>query len=64
MNGAESLVRTLVVNGVEVCFSNSGTSEVHFVAALEKFLRSRTGSAPYAIRRSQSSSGFAMETMR
>jgi acetolactate synthase I/II/III large subunit len=36
MNGAESLVRTLVVNGVDVCFANPGTSEMHFVAALDK----------------------------
>ncbi len=36
MNGAESLVRTLVELGVEVCFSNPGTSEMHFVAALDK----------------------------
>ncbi len=35
MNGAESLVRTLVGSGVEVCFSNPGTSEMHFVAALD-----------------------------
>ncbi len=35
MNGAESLVRTLVHNQVEVCFSNPGTSEMHFVAALD-----------------------------
>jgi len=36
MNGAESLVRTLVHGGVEVCFSNPGTSEMHFVAALDR----------------------------
>jgi acetolactate synthase-1/2/3 large subunit len=36
MNGAESLVRTLVASGVEVCFANPGTSELHFVAALDK----------------------------
>ncbi len=36
MNGAESLVRTLVNSGVEVCFSNPGTSEMHFVAALDR----------------------------
>ena len=36
MNGAESLVRTLVDAGVEVCFGNPGTSEMHFVAALDK----------------------------
>ena len=35
MNGAESLVRTLAGAGVEVCFSNPGTSEMHFVAALD-----------------------------
>ncbi len=36
MNGAESLVRTLVKAGVEVCFTNPGTSEMHFVAALDR----------------------------
>jgi acetolactate synthase-1/2/3 large subunit len=36
MNGAESLVRTLVAGGVNVCFANPGTSEMHFVAALDK----------------------------
>ncbi|MBS0470183.1 MAG: acetolactate synthase large subunit [Proteobacteria bacterium] len=36
MNGAESLVRSLVSSGVEVCFSNPGTSEMHFVAALDR----------------------------
>jgi acetolactate synthase-1/2/3 large subunit len=36
MNGAESLVRTLVAGGVEVCFANPGTSEMHFVAALDR----------------------------
>ncbi|MFK8082829.1 MAG: acetolactate synthase large subunit [Granulosicoccus sp.] len=36
MNGAESLVRSLVDSGVSVCFANPGTSEMHFVAALDK----------------------------
>ncbi|HMT15467.1 MAG TPA: thiamine pyrophosphate-binding protein, partial [Aestuariivirga sp.] len=36
MNGAESLVHTLVAGGVEVCFANPGTSEMHFVAALDR----------------------------
>jgi acetolactate synthase I/II/III large subunit len=36
MNGAESLVRTLVKGGVEVCFANPGTSEMHFVGALDR----------------------------
>lgn len=35
MNGAESLVHSLLENGVEVCFTNPGTSEMHFVAALD-----------------------------
>ena len=35
MNGAESLVRTLVAGGIDVCFTNPGTSEMHFVAALD-----------------------------
>ncbi|MDA0785978.1 MAG: acetolactate synthase large subunit [Proteobacteria bacterium] len=36
MNGAESLVKTLIAGGVDVCFANPGTSEMHFVAALDK----------------------------
>jgi acetolactate synthase-1/2/3 large subunit len=36
MNGAESLVRTFVSGGVGVCFANPGTSEMHFVAALDR----------------------------
>jgi len=35
MNGAESLVATLADCGVEACFANPGTSEMHFVAALD-----------------------------
>ncbi|KWF22063.1 acetolactate synthase large subunit [Burkholderia pseudomultivorans] len=35
MNGAESLVATLVDRGVDICFANPGTSEMHFLAALE-----------------------------
>src|ERR1700676_4548540 len=36
MNGAESLLRTLVGSDVEVCFGNPGTSEMPFVAALDR----------------------------
>ncbi len=35
MNGAHALLRTLVANGVDTCFTNPGTSEMHFVAALD-----------------------------
>ena len=36
MNGAESLLQTLVDAGVEVCFANPGTSEMHFVSAVDR----------------------------
>jgi acetolactate synthase I/II/III large subunit len=36
MNGAESLIRTLLAGGVKVCFTNPGTSEIHIVAALDQ----------------------------
>ncbi|MCJ7453818.1 MAG: acetolactate synthase large subunit, partial [Steroidobacteraceae bacterium] len=35
MNGAQSLIQTLADCGVEVCFGNPGTSEMHFVASLD-----------------------------
>lgn len=35
MNGAQTLIQTLCDSGVEVCFANPGTSEMHFVAALD-----------------------------
>src|SRR5262245_52546605 len=34
-NGAHTLVRTLADAGVTTCFTNPGTSEMHFVAALD-----------------------------
>src|ERR1700712_801281 len=36
MNGARALLRSLVGAGVDVCFANPGTSEMHFVAALDE----------------------------
>src|SRR5205809_6126690 len=36
MNGAESLVQSLLNCGVTTCFSNPGTSEMHFVSALDR----------------------------
>ncbi len=41
MNGAQALIRTLTDSGVDVCFSNPGTSEMHFVAALDAVPRMR-----------------------
>jgi acetolactate synthase I/II/III large subunit len=42
MLGAEALVRSLADSGIEVCFSNPGTSEMHLVAALVGERRMRT----------------------
>jgi acetolactate synthase-1/2/3 large subunit len=36
MTGAEALVRSLLASGVDTCFTNPGTSEMHFVAALDR----------------------------
>ena len=36
MTGAESLIRTAAAVGVEVCFANPGTTEMHLVAALDE----------------------------
>src|SRR5438445_467181 len=36
MNGAESLIRTLVAGGIQACFTNPGTSEINIVAALDQ----------------------------
>jgi acetolactate synthase-1/2/3 large subunit len=36
MNGAECLLRTLLANEVDVCLMNPGTSEMQFVAALDR----------------------------
>lgn len=36
MNGADMLCDVLLINGVDVCFANPGTSEMHFVAALDR----------------------------
>jgi acetolactate synthase-1/2/3 large subunit len=35
MTGAQALITTLVGAGVDVCFTNPGTSEMHFVQALD-----------------------------
>jgi acetolactate synthase-1/2/3 large subunit len=36
MNGADMLCDVLLVNDIDVCFANPGTSEMHFVAALDR----------------------------
>ena len=42
MTGAESLVQTLLNGGVEICFTNPGTSEMHVVSAMDKAAGMRT----------------------
>ena len=41
MNGAESVVRTLLAHGVDTCFANPGTSEMHLVQAIDGVPESR-----------------------
>jgi acetolactate synthase I/II/III large subunit len=41
MNGAEALIRTLLAGGVDTCFTNPGTSEIHMVAALDRIAEMR-----------------------
>jgi hypothetical protein len=47
INGTESLVRTLVASWIDTCFANSGTSEMHFVAALDRVPGIRCVLAPF-----------------
>lgn len=41
MNGSEAMVRTLLSNDISVCFANPGTSEMHFVSALDRLPQMR-----------------------
>ena len=41
MNGAESVIRTLMAHGVDTCFANPGTSEMHLVQAIDAVPGSR-----------------------
>ncbi len=36
LTGAQSLLQTLVASGVDTCFANPGTSEMHMVQAIDK----------------------------
>ena len=35
MNGAQSVIRSLLAHGVDTCFANPGTSEMHLVQAID-----------------------------
>src|ERR1044072_4859672 len=41
MTGADALIRSLLASGVNVCFANPGTSEMHFVGALDRMSEMR-----------------------
>jgi acetolactate synthase-1/2/3 large subunit len=41
LNGAESLVETLLAAGIDTCFANPGTSEMHLVGALDRYSQMR-----------------------
>ncbi len=41
MNGADALCETLLAHGIDTCFANPGTSEMHFVSALDRQPRMR-----------------------
>lgn len=64
MNGAESLVRTLVKGGIDICFTNPGTSEMHFVAALDRVEGMRSVLCLFEGVAAAAADGFARMTER
>jgi acetolactate synthase-1/2/3 large subunit len=59
VNGAQALLTTLVDGGVEVCFANPGTSEMHFVAALDSVAEMRAVLALFEGVASGAADGYA-----
>jgi len=64
MNGAECLLRTLLVNGVDTCFMNPGTSEMHFVSALDRVAEMRAVLCLFEGVCSGAADGYARMTRR
>lgn len=64
MNGAQALIRTLVGSGVDVCFTNPGTSEMHFVAALDSVPEMRAVLALFEGVATGAADGYARMTGR
>ena len=62
--GAELLVRSLVASGVDTCFTNPGTSEMHFVAALDRVEGMRCVLALFEGVATGAADGFARMTGR
>jgi acetolactate synthase-1/2/3 large subunit len=64
MNGAQALIRTLVRAGVTTCFTNPGTSEMHFVAALDAVPEMRAVLATFEGVATGAADGYARMTDR
>lgn len=62
MNGAESLIETLLAGGVNACFTNPGTSEMHLVAALDRQPRMRSVLALFEGVATAAADGYARMT--
>jgi acetolactate synthase-1/2/3 large subunit len=64
VNGAQALIRTLVDHGVDTCFMNPGTSEMHFVAALDDVTAMRSVLALFEGVATGAADGYARMTGR
>jgi acetolactate synthase-1/2/3 large subunit len=64
VNGAEALLRTLAAGGVELCFANPGTSEMHVVDALDRVPEVRPVLALFEGVASGAADGYARMTGR
>ena len=64
MNGAEALLRTLAAGGVDVCFANPGTSEMHLVEAFDRVTEVRPVLALFEGVLSGAAEGYARMTGR
>jgi acetolactate synthase-1/2/3 large subunit len=62
MTGAESVLRTLAASGVNACFANPGTSEMHLVAALDRVPEVRPVLALFEGVASAAADGYARMT--
>src|SRR3954464_13823853 len=62
--GAHALLRTLVNAGVTTCFTNPGTSEMHFVAALDSVPEMRSVLALFEGVATGAADGYARMTER
>src|SRR5260221_7109683 len=64
MTGAEALVRSLIASGVDVAFTNPGTSEMHFVGALDRVAEMRCVLALFEGVATGAADGYARMTGR